>query len=45
MLYGHEGQFKTKERVLQSFWWKAIDQYIQEFIVKCDKYQITKNQA
>ena len=26
MLYGHEGQFKTKERILQSYWWKGMDQ-------------------
>jgi hypothetical protein len=25
MLHGHKGQFKTKERVLQSQWWKGMD--------------------
>jgi hypothetical protein len=22
MLYGYEGQLKTKEKVIQSYWWK-----------------------
>jgi hypothetical protein len=32
MLYGHEGQFKIKERVLQSYWCKGLDQDINELL-------------
>jgi hypothetical protein len=39
ILYGNEGQFKTKERVLQSYWWKDMDQDINKFLAKCDKCQ------
>jgi hypothetical protein len=31
MLYGHEGQNKTKERILQSYWWRGMDQDINIF--------------
>jgi hypothetical protein len=42
MLYGHEGQIKTKERILQSYWWKGMDGDIIKFLEKCDKCQKTK---
>jgi hypothetical protein len=42
MLNGHEGQTKTKERILQSYWWRGMDQDINEFLEKCDKCQKAK---
>jgi hypothetical protein len=45
MLYGREGQFKTKERELHSYWRKGMVQEINEFLAKSDKCQQTKNQA
>jgi hypothetical protein len=36
MLYGHEGQTKTKERILQSYWLRGMDKDINEFLEKCD---------
>jgi hypothetical protein len=42
MFYGHESKFKTIEKILQSYWWRAIDQDITEFLAKCDKFQKTK---
>jgi hypothetical protein len=42
MLNGHEGQTKTKERILQSYWWRGMDQDIIDFVSKCDKFQKTK---
>jgi hypothetical protein len=36
MLYGHEGQLK-KERILQSYWWRGMDQDISEFLANCDE--------
>ena len=30
IMYRHEGQFKTKERILQSYWWSGIDKHINE---------------
>jgi hypothetical protein len=36
MLYGHEGQFKTKERIMQYYWWRGMDQYINNFLAKCE---------
>jgi hypothetical protein len=39
MLYGHEGQFKTKERIMQSYWWRGMDQDINDFLSKCEKCQ------
>ncbi len=42
MLYGHEGQFKTKERIMQSYWWRGMDQDINDFLKKCENCQKTK---
>jgi hypothetical protein len=42
MLYGHEEQTKTKERILQSYWWRGMDQDISDFLSKCDKCQKIK---
>jgi hypothetical protein len=42
MLYEHEEQTKTKERILQSYWWRGMNQDINEFLEKCDKCQKTK---
>ncbi len=46
MLYGHGGQTKTKERILQLYWWRGMDQDINDLLSKCDKCQKnqTKNQ-
>ncbi len=43
MIYGHQGPFKTKERILQSCWWKGTEKDINEFLEKCDKCHKTKN--
>jgi hypothetical protein len=32
LLYGPEGQFETKESVLQFYWWKGMDQDIDEIL-------------
>ena len=32
VMYGHEGQFKTKERILQSYWWPGMDQHINQHL-------------
>ena len=42
IMYGHEGQFKTKERILQSYWWPGMDQHINVLLQKCTKCQKTK---
>ena len=42
VMYGHEGQFKTKERILQSYWWPGMDQHINEHLRQCEKCQKTK---
>ena len=39
-MYGHEGQFKTKERILQSYWWPGMDKEINDHL----KSKITKDQ-
>jgi hypothetical protein len=42
MLYGHKGQTKTKEGFLIPYWWRGMDQDINDFLSKCDKCQKTK---
>jgi hypothetical protein len=42
MQFGQEGQFKTKERIMQSYWWRGMDQYINDFLANCEKCQKTK---
>jgi hypothetical protein len=42
MINDHEGQFITREGVLQSYWWKEMDNDINEFLTKCDNCQKTK---
>ena len=42
IMYGHEGQFKTKERIFQSYWWPGMDKHINEHLRQCDKCQKTK---
>ncbi len=42
MLYGHEGQTKTIERILQSYRWRGMDQDINDCLDKRDKCQKTK---
>jgi hypothetical protein len=34
MLYGDEGQFRTKEGVIKSYRWKEMDQDINDFLKK-----------
>ena len=36
---GHEGEAKTKSRIMQHYWWRTIDEDIKEFIKYCDKCQ------
>ena len=42
MMYGHEGQFKTKERILQSYWWPGMDEHINQHLRTCERCQLTK---
>jgi hypothetical protein len=42
MLYGHEGQFKTKERIMQPYCLRGMDKGINNFLAKCEKCQKTK---
>jgi hypothetical protein len=44
MFYEHEGQTKT-ERIQQSYWWREMDQDINEFLAKCDNCQKTKQKT
>ena len=41
-MYGHEGQFKTKERILQSYWWPGMDEHINQHLRTCERCQLTK---
>jgi hypothetical protein len=42
VLYGHEGQYKTKERLIQSDWWCSIDGQNNKHLKEYDKCQRTK---
>ena len=42
LLTGHDGVFKTKERLLESYYWPGMDKQILEFIKHCHKCQTTK---
>ena len=42
ILYGHEGQFKTKERIAQSYWWPGMDAQINDHLERCDTCQRTR---
>jgi hypothetical protein len=42
VLYGHEGQYKTKERLIQLYWWPGMDGQINKHLKECDKSQRTK---
>ena len=42
ILYGHEDQYKTKERTIQSHWWPVMDGQINKHLLMCDKCQKTK---
>jgi hypothetical protein len=42
VLYGHEGQYKTKERIIQSYWWPGMEGQINKHLKECDKCQRTK---
>ena len=35
---GHEGIFKTKERLLNCYYWPGMDKDIQQYIAGCHKY-------
>ena len=39
---GHEGTFKTKERLLNCYYWPGMDKDIQQYIAGCHKCQIRK---
>ena len=39
LLTGHDGIGKTKERIMQSFWWPQMDKDIIEHLQKCQKCQ------
>ena len=42
IMYGHEGQYKTKERIIQSYWWPGMDQSINDHLQRCETCQKTK---
>ncbi len=42
ILAGHDGILKTKERILQLYYWPSMDQDIQLHIQKCHKCQLQK---
>ena len=39
VLTGHDGEGKTKDRILQSFWWPKMDKDITDHIQKCHRCQ------
>ena len=41
LLAGHGGVFKTKQRLLQSYWWPNMDTDINKHIQKCKKCIVT----
>jgi len=42
LLTGHDGIFKTKERLFQCFYWPGMDQDISEHLQKCHRCQIRR---
>jgi hypothetical protein len=42
LLAGHFGISKTKERLLQSYYWPNMERNISEHLQHCDKCQVTK---
>jgi hypothetical protein len=44
IMYGHEGQYKTKERIIQSYWWPGMDNSINRHLKNCDRCQKTKKE-
>ena len=44
IMYGHEGQYKTKERIIQSYWWPGMDNSINRHLKSCDRFQKTKKE-
>jgi len=44
IMSGHDGVLKTKERLLQSYYWPGMDQDIQEHIKSCHQCQVRKTQ-
>ena len=41
-LFGHGGTLKTKERILQSYFWPGMDQDIQTHLKTCQKCQLCR---
>jgi hypothetical protein len=42
ILSGHNGTFKTKERLLENYFWPGMDKQILDFIKNCHKCQTTQ---
>ncbi len=42
LLSGHFGVTKTKQRLLQSYYWPNMERDITEHLRQCDKCQLTK---
>ena len=41
-LAGHDGQLKTKERVLQTYFWPGLDGDVQQHVKTCHKCQLRR---
>jgi hypothetical protein len=42
LMTGHESTNKTKERIMNSYWWPGMDDQIEKHVAKCDKCQRTR---
>ena len=42
LLAGHDGLFKTKERIMQCYYWPCMDKDINDHIQQCQKCQMRK---
>ena len=41
-LAGHDGQLKTKERIMQSYFWPGLDGDVQQHVRSCHKCQLRR---
>jgi hypothetical protein len=43
LMTGHDGIFKTRERILQCYYWIGMDKDIQDHLAACQKCQLRKS--